>query len=70
MLITSISLGEASPMPMIAQARIASANFSRASGVKSLVSASPLGRPLLGKITTAAATTGPAQGPRPASSIP
>jgi len=69
MLIWSISSASATPTPTMAQARIAAASSSRASALSCLESANPLGRPFAGRMT-AAATTGPAQGPRPASSIP
>ena len=56
------------PMPS-AVFRIVSKSASRCSAVRRFESSSPLGM-RLGLSTTAAATTGPASGPRPASSSP
>ena len=53
-----------------ARSRILTANFSRCSAVSTFESSSPrIGFAPIGN-TTAAATTGPASGPRPTSSIP
>ena len=70
MLISSISAAEASPMPKLsAPARMRSADSSRCPAVRAFESAIPSMR-LPGVNMTAAATTGPASGPRPASSTP
>src|SRR4051812_37942670 len=53
----------------MARSRIRAASTSRRSGVSTLESASPLMR-RAGSRITAATTTGPANGPRPASSTP
>src|SRR5438128_1997054 len=67
----SISRTLAAPTPIAAaRARITTASRSRARLVSSLESASPRIGWHCGGNTTAAATTGPARGPRPASSMP
>jgi hypothetical protein len=70
MLIRSISstLAEAMDQAM-ARSLMRAASTSRRSAVRTLESASPLMRRFLSRIT-AAAYTGPASGPRPASSTP
>ncbi len=70
MLTASISAAVEKPTATAsARAMIASNSFSRASGVKSFESLRPRGR-FCGSRMTAAAATGPASGPRPASSTP
>ena len=65
----SIRAGEATATENAAVAQISSNSSSRRSAVSRLESSRPLGT-RLGSSTTAAATTGPASGPRPASSQP
>src|SRR6202048_4547212 len=65
----SIRAGDAKATANEAVAQISSNNSSRRSAVSRLESSMPLGI-RLGSSTTAAATTGPASGPRPASSQP
>src|ERR1700736_5727070 len=65
----SIRAGEAKATANDAVEQISSNSSSRRSGVSRLESSMPLGI-RLGSSTTAAATTGPASGPRPASSQP
>src|SRR2546427_1125003 len=71
MLSRSISCDEAAPTPNArARARIRTARARRTTGGRILLSRRPrTARQSVGK-TTAAATTGPASGPRPASSTP
>ena len=65
----SIRAGEAKATAKDEVAQISSNNSSRRSAVSRLESSMPLGI-RFGSSTTAAATTGPASGPRPASSQP
>ena len=65
----SIRAGDAKATANEAVRQISSNSSSRRSGVSRLESSIPLGI-RLGSSTTAAATTGPASGPRPASSQP
>src|SRR6185369_1855839 len=65
----SIRAGEAKATAKDDVAQISSNNSSRRSAVSRLESSMPLGM-RFGSSTTAAATTGPASGPRPASSQP
>ena len=67
--IINISSGSAIPTPTIALSQISSDRIARRDSVSFLESPRPL-IGLLGSRTTAAATTGPASGPRPASSMP
>ena len=69
MLSRSIRAGEAKATENDAVAQISSNSSSRRSAVSRLESSMPLGI-RFGSSTTAAATTGPASGPRPASSQP
>src|ERR1043166_660163 len=67
----SISRVDAAPSPMrMAPARIRRARRSRRSIGRTFLSRTPGMRRIPGGKTTAAATTGPASGPRPTSSIP
>src|SRR5919108_1015946 len=68
-LVWSIRSTSAMPTPTLAVATIAAKARSRAAASSALESAIPGGM-LLGSSTTAAATTGPAHGARPASSMP
>src|ERR1700691_1770935 len=72
MLTRSISATLAAPMPIEALAHSINANSSRAPGESFLESSMPWRRRRGNRrpSTTAAATTGPAKGPRPASSMP
>src|SRR6185436_21036387 len=71
MLYTSISWAEAAPIPKAkARRRILSASRARTEGGRILLSRSPRTAEQPTGNTTAAATTGPARGPRPASSTP
>ena len=65
----SISSGSAIPTPIAACAKISFSNSSRLISDNFLLSLRPSGI-LFGTNITAAATTGPANGPRPASSTP
>ena len=69
MLCTSISSTEATPSPTRAQPASAAASSSRRAAGTFLLSSRPSGMQP-GSSITAAATTGPAQGPRPTSSTP
>ncbi|MGY3465336.1 hypothetical protein ACVW0I_002207 [Bradyrhizobium sp. LM6.11] len=69
MLSRSMREREATATETCAVAQILSNSFSRASGVRRLESSMPRGM-RSGSRITAAATTGPASGPRPASSQP
>src|SRR5690606_11549261 len=68
MFIRSMSSTSTTPIPNAQRRRMRSSSTARRSGVSFLESSSPAGRGLHN--TTAAATTGPASGPRPASSTP
>src|SRR5258705_5276698 len=71
MLMRSISWADAAPMPTArARAWIRAASFSRSAPVSFLESSTPRMARASGGMTTAHATTGPASGPRPTSSIP
>ena len=65
----SMRATSAMPMPTCALARIGSKSASRCAALSFLESSRPSGM-RAGSRITAAATTGPAQGPRPASSMP
>src|SRR3569623_1875519 len=69
MLSRSISSASTMPMPTIAQSFSRSCSRRRSAAESCFESLMPRGMPLAGRIT-AAATTGPASGPRPASSTP
>ena len=69
MFIASISATLATPTPIRAQPASAANSASRRAAHSRLLSSSPSGMHA-GSSTTAAATTGPAHGPRPASSMP
>src|SRR5690606_27905698 len=68
MLSVSMCSTSTTPMPKAQRRRMRSSNLARLSAVSFLESSSPAGLGL--HSATAAATTGPASGPRPASSTP
>ena len=70
--ISSISSDEACPTALIgAQRSTRGTSFSRAAGVSSFESRTPVGADLVSRSTTTTPTvTGPARAPRPTSSIP